>query len=116
MSETPKPLRPEDWVKSFHDFLLARANEPFVWGEHDCALFAADGILAISGVDIAADFRGQYHDEASALAAIAAVTGIESGTIEHAASYCADKHGLAEWRYPKMAQRGDLVVIEDAGR
>jgi len=107
--------RIEHWAtRSFHEFLLARAARPFVWGENDCALFCADGIEAMTGVDIAAEFRGKYHDEASALALIKTVTG--GATIADAAAYCAKGAGLAEWKWPLFAQRGDLVIVVDAGR
>lgn len=109
--------RVEHWAtRAYHTFLLERAHAPFVWGRQDCALFAADGVLALTGVDIAADFRGQYTDEVSAFAAIARVTGVVHGAVADAAAYCAAKHGLVEWKYPLMAQRGDLVVLEESGR
>lgn len=107
--------RAQHWAtRSFHEFLISRAKTPFTWGSHDCALFAADGILAMTGVDIAADFRGQYHDESSALEAIKSIAG--GTTIADAAAYCAAKHGLVEWQFPLMAQRGDLAVLEESGR
>jgi len=101
-------------VKPFADFLDARKDAPFVWGQHDCALFAADGIEAMTGVDIAAAFRGKYDSEASALAAIAAICG--GKTVADAAAWCAAQHEMPEWRAPLYAQRGDLVVLEESGR
>jgi hypothetical protein len=109
--------RKQHWAtRPYHRFLIAGARTKFKWGEWDCATFAAKGIRAMTGVDIADDFRGLYHDEASAMAAIEKVTGVKGGTIEDAAMYCANKHGLVEWEYPLMAQRGDLVVLEESGR
>ena len=72
--------RAEHWAtRAFYEFLLSRAHTPFVWGKTDCALFCADGIKAITGVDIASDFRGSmYIDEASAMQTIKAVTGTGS--------------------------------------
>jgi len=84
---------------------------PFIWGQNDCALFAADGIRAITGVDIAADFRGKYHDEASAMQAIKDICG--GSTVADAAAYCANKHGLSELTKPLFAKRGDLVVVRN---
>jgi len=108
--------RTKHWsTRELHQFLVDNASTPYKWGVFDCATFAANGIEAMTGVDIAADFRGLYHDEASALAAIAKVTGVENGTVEDAAAYCAAKHGLTELKYPLMAQRGDLVVFEHDG-
>jgi hypothetical protein len=107
--------RVKHWAtRAFHEFLLARANTQFVWGQHDCALFAADGIQAMTGVDIAADFRGKYTDEASAMAAIKSIAG--GSTIADAAAYCATKHEMPQWTYPLMARRGDLVVLQESGR
>lgn len=106
--------RRQHWdTQAFHQFLMQRAKMPFVWGANDCALFAADGIEAITGVDIAADFRGKYSDEAGAWAAVHTVTG--GATIADAAAWCAAKHGFAEWTHPRMARRGDLVVFTGAG-
>jgi hypothetical protein len=96
-------------TRGFHKFLLSRAQAPFAWGTNDCALFAADGIQAITGVDIASDFRGKYTDEASAFALIKTVCS--GATVADAAVYCAGKHNFAEWKYPLMARRGDLVVF-----
>jgi hypothetical protein len=104
--------RIEHWAtRGLDAFLRSRAATPFAWGTHDCALFAADGIEVMTGVDIAADFRGKYSDEAGALEAIRTVAG--GATVADAAAWCAAKHGLEEWRHPLCAQRGDLVVYED---
>jgi hypothetical protein len=99
-------------TREYHEFLLSRAKAPFVWGTNDCALFAADGIKAITGVDIATDFRGKYTDEASALAAIKTIAN--GTTVADAAAYCATKFGLTELTHPLKAQRGDLVVVRNA--
>jgi hypothetical protein len=108
-----KLARKPNWdTDAFDKFLLSRATTPFAWGGNDCALFAADAIEAITGIDIAADFRGRYRTEASAWKAIAKVCN--GTTVEHAAAYCAEKFGLVEWEHPLMARRGDLVVFEDA--
>ena len=53
------------------EWILARRLDedrrmPFVWGQRDCALWAADCVLEITGVDYAAPFRGQYDTEAGA--------------------------------------------------
>jgi hypothetical protein len=86
---------------------------PFEWGKNDCATFAADAILANTGIDIADDFRGKYTTQLGALKTIREVTGGTS--VADAAAYCAAKHGLVEHTYPLMAKRGDLVVIENDG-
>jgi hypothetical protein len=103
--------RTHDWATgALHRHLLERVQAPHVYGANDCCLFAADGIQAMTGVDIAEDFRG-YSTEQGALKAIAQVTA--GSTVEHAAEYCAQKYGLAELEHPLTAQRGDLVLIEE---
>lgn len=108
-------IRVQHWdTRAYHDFLMARAHTPFAWATNDCAMFAADGVLAITGVDIAADFRGKYSTEAQALAAIESIAG--GSTIADAAAWCAAKHDMAEWPHALLARRGDLVVAADSGR
>ena len=52
------------------DLLLAWVNrlqaEPFVWGESDCVLIAADWVRQVRGVDPAADLRMTYASAAEA--------------------------------------------------
>lgn len=106
--------RLDHWhTRAFHDFLIERANNPFQWGVNDCALFAADAILAYTGVDIADEFRGKYNTEFGALKTIRQIT--LGSSVADAAVYCAEKHGLAEHAYPLMAKRGDLVLVENGG-
>lgn len=92
----------------FPGYLASIAATPFAWGSNDCCTFAAGGIQAITGIDVMADFRGKYTDEAGALAAIESVCG--GTTVADAAAYCAQKAGLVELPKPLFAQRGDLVV------
>jgi hypothetical protein len=112
--------RQTHWAtRGLHGFLREQRSAPFAWGSNDCCMFAANAIESYTGVDIAADFRGKYHDEASAFALIKTVTGagLDPRTaIGDAAAYCAAKHGLAEWPHPLQARRGDLVVVENGGR
>ncbi|NBE05924.1 DUF6950 family protein [Paragemmobacter ruber] len=52
------------------DRLLAFVNlqqvEPFLWGQSDCVLMAADWVRAVRGVDPAADLRLTYGSAAEA--------------------------------------------------
>ena len=110
----PVIKRSSTWVtQELNQFLADNANAQFVWGTLDCSLFAADAIKAMTGVDIAADFRGKYNDKASAFALIHTLTG--GTTVADAAAYCANKYGLVEWKHPLCAQRGDLVCVDNGG-
>ena len=92
-------------------FIAARLAQPFAWGLNDCCLLAADAVEAITGVDIAAEFRGRYRSQRGAFSAIRKVTG--GATVADAVAYCAAKHGMPELEYPLMARCGDLVVLRD---
>jgi hypothetical protein len=106
--------RTEHWAtRELDAFLSKRMKEPFAWGTNDCCLFPADAIKSFTGVDLADDFRGKYDDQISAMKLVKEVTG--GSTVGDAAAYCANKHGLAELQYPRMAQRGDLVTLMNAG-
>jgi hypothetical protein len=113
-------------TRELNDFLIARAFAPFSWGVNDCALFVADAIEAMTGTDIAADFRG-YTDEAGAWDAIRRVRGAVLGsvlgsgadaevTVDAAAEYCAQKFALEEAAFPLEARRGDFCTFMHAGR
>lgn len=103
--------RLEHWAtRSYHNFLLQRAKMPFAWSTNDCCTFAADAVLAITGTDIAAHFRGKYTDRPTAFKAIKEVAG--GSTVADAAAYCAATFGLPELEYPLKARRGDLVLVQ----
>lgn len=38
-------------------------RQPFEWGKHDCGIFAADCVLAMTGIDFAEPYRGKYDTE-----------------------------------------------------
>ena len=105
--------RSKHWATcELHDHMIERAQLPHAYGKNDCALFAADGIRAMTGVDIAEDFRG-YAGPMGAQRAIAKITG--GSTVEDAAVYCAKKYELPELEHPLTAKRGDLVLLEQDG-
>ena len=92
-------------------FVARRMKAPYVWGANDCALFAADGLQAQTGEDVATDFRGKYTDEAGAYAAVKSITG--GATIADAAAWCASKAGMTEREHPLLRlSRGDLVIVK----
>lgn len=101
------PTRREDWPERLRAFVEAAARTPFAYGSHDCLLFAAGAIEAMTGTDLAAAVRGTYRDAEGAAAALAAFAG--AGVLE-AAEKVAAEHGLAPIAWP-LAQRGDAVLV-----
>lgn len=103
------PARPHDWEHRLHAFLESEKAKPFAWGTHDCCIFAANWIQALTGVDIAEDFRGKYSDEASCNALLAKL-----GYADVDAMITAQL--TVKWQFPvvhpNFAHRGDLIQVE----
>lgn len=49
-----------DWRPRLAAYLEEVRTRPFAYGGHDCALFAAGAVEAMTGTDLAADYRGRY--------------------------------------------------------
>lgn len=64
-------MRAHDWEARLFAAVEAARATPFAWGTHDCALFVADVVLAMTGHDYAADLRGRYRTQAGALRLLA---------------------------------------------
>ncbi len=77
---------------------------PFAWGVNDCCLFAADWVLAATGRDLAAEYRGQYATALGALRFVESAGGVE-GLVQRAGGRRIDA---------KLARRGD-VIARDVG-
>lgn len=90
-------MRKPDWPEVMAALIEDRRKAAFSWGEHDCALWAADMVLALTGDDLAAEYRGTYDDERGALQIIRDAGGMR-GLVN-----------LPE-KHPGLAQRGDVVL------
>ena len=93
-----------DWPARLAAFLEERRAAPFAWGTNDCCLFAADAVLAITGLDLAAKWRGSYLNAAGALKALKD----GGGMIKILASVLPAADLL---RNVRQAQRGDVVLL-----
>lgn len=98
--------RRPDWRIALHAAIEDHRREPFVWGERDCALFAADCVAAMTGEDLAAPFRGRYATPRGALRILRA-----AGHADLVALVSARLDPLA----PMRAHAGDLVVFATEG-
>lgn len=88
-------------------YLASVERKPFVWGSHDCALFAAACIEAQTGVDLAADVRGQYSSALSALRLLR-----KQGHRTYGDFMAARLPEIA----PAMARAGDVVTVKASRR
>lgn len=50
----------DDWHVRLREYLRGVSHKPFRDGEHDCALFTAGAVKAMTGIDLAAPWRGSY--------------------------------------------------------
>jgi len=98
--------RIEGWEIKLDDFINSRQNQKFVWGTHDCALFACDSIKEITGVDPAYFFRGKYETKDEAYSLLKEFAG---GGLEETVEKLSLDLGFEEVK-EKFASRGDWVL------
>lgn len=98
----------QDWPLRLEAYLAFIGEDEFSWGSNDCALFACNVTRELTGVDLGEQFRGKYRTKAGAYAALNKFSG---GGLEAIATKMAAEHGMKEVR-PRMAQRGDIVLVE----
>lgn len=98
-------MRRETWDIDLMKFIASRERTPFAWGTHDCTLFAADCAHAMTGVDLAAKYRG-YNDAAGAARIIQGAGSLRQLVTENVGA------GVS----PRLARRGDWVLVEQDGR
>ncbi len=99
--------RRADWRLRYDACIESLRRRPLAWSETDCVIGLGAGVVeALTGVDLAAQWRGTYVDEAGALAAIAAAGA--DGLIDLVATMLPQIH-------PSEAQIGDLVAVVAGG-
>lgn len=89
-----------DWQLRLEALMRERIDRPFAWGANDCALFAADCVEAITGVQLCPELRG-HRDVRQALAALKRIGGVRALATR----------ALGEPIVPALARPGDVVVI-----
>lgn len=98
-------MRLQNWESALAAVVQSRRCRPFVWGEHDCCLFAADCAQAITGIDWAAEFRGTYDSAVGAAKQISKRGGFESMIT----GLLGDPIAVG------LARRGDVVMVTQDG-
>lgn len=95
-------MRLPDWKTRLIGYVSDAARRPFQLGVHDCALFSAGAVLAMTGIDYAADWRGRYTTLTGGLRVLR-----KAGYADHidlAARHFDEVH-------PAFADLGDLAVV-----
>lgn len=94
--------RLNDWPTLLANFIEARRERAFSWGESDCCLFVCDAIEVITGVDPGARWRGLYSSERGARRVLR-----DNGGVVGLATLI-----LGAPVPTALAGRGDVVVID----
>lgn len=94
--------RLDDWREALVKYLEGVKRTPYQPGRHDCALFAATAVKAMTGHDYAVPYRGRYTTLRGGLRVLR-----KDGYDDHIA-LAADK--LPEIS-PAFARAGDLAVV-----
>lgn len=94
--------RIDGWEKRLADEVEAARHLPFVWGTHDCVLWAADCVKTITGIDYAKDYRARYKTKRGAYRIL------KNNPVP-------DRVGeIFEPITPALARRGDVVFKENS--
>ena len=100
-------VRIDNWPSLLEQELQARFARPFVWGENDCCIFAASLVEAMTGVDLAAKWRGRYTKALGAGRFLKKEGGLE-GLMQKLAA----KHAMEALPSVLYARRGDVVLMD----
>lgn len=71
-------IRIENWHQNLTALINERKEQPFAWGTNDCSLWAADCIVAVTGVDFALNARGTYDTAIGAYKCIQSVYEVDN--------------------------------------
>jgi len=105
-------IRAEDWVNRLDDYFKRTETLPFSLGANDCCLFAAGAVQAMTGVDLAARFRGKYRTEAGAMRILKRYA---DGDVRAMMTRMARDNALEEVT-PLRLTRGSIALISHDGR
>lgn len=100
-----KRKRFPDWELRLAEFIEQKKDKPFDYGSNDCALFASDAVIALTGFDPAAPFRGNYN---SKIGSIKALKKYGQGNLEDTFD------ALLPQREVAFCLRGDVVFDGEA--
>ena len=98
-------MRVADWKARLSAYVATCARTPYALGSHDCALFAAGAVDAVTGTDPAAKWRGAYRSKEGGLRALKRAG--YSDHIEATAAVLPEIH-------PAFAAEGDIAYVSDA--
>jgi hypothetical protein len=99
------PARKADWRSRLSAVVEGKRRLALSFGTNDCALFAADCVEAMTGVDLAARFRGRYSSADEAIALLLA---------EGFTDLCEFVASCLEECAPSLARAGDVMAFQSS--
>ncbi|MCM2472160.1 hypothetical protein HGO38_01545 [Rhizobium sp. CG5] len=101
-------IRLPDWRARFDAQCDRMRLQPFSWADNDCAIgLAGNLVLALTGVDVVAAYRGRYSTR---VGAIRCLRGSGFATLGDLVASLLPEHAHAS-----MARVGDIVALPDDG-
>lgn len=98
--------RHPQWRTRLAAALLTAAARPFQWGGHDCCSgLAGPAIDAVIGIDLAAQFKGQYSTAAGAIMAL------KSAGYDDVLAFMASHFEVSQSAFARV---GDLAAIKSS--
>lgn len=97
--------RHKDWEARLIAYLTGVASKPFAAGQHDCALFTAGAVKAMTGTDHGSAWAGRYRSIRAGVRALK-----KAGHTDHVALVAS----LLDEVAPAFALPGDVAVMEGA--
>lgn len=94
-------MRKLNWAIALQNQITEFNQKQFEWGTHDCCTFAADCVLAMTGHDKMAKYRGGYKSLLGAQKKINKAGGLEAAITAE----------LGEPKQATYAKRGDVIYF-----
>lgn len=96
-------MRLSDWDTRLAEYIASKRHEPFAYGKNDCCYFCFGAVIAATGEDRMAEFRGKYRTLAGSLRAL---RDIGAGDLESTMNAKFDPMPVSH------ARRGDIVLFD----
>lgn len=97
-------MRYKDWPIKLNAYFTSVKDTPFEYGIHDCCIFAADAVKAITGDDYMEEFRGIYFNKTESREVL---KGIGAGTLLRTL-----KNKFGKPVHGASGQRGDVAWFQ----
>jgi len=98
-------MRRADWLAQLTQQINASIELPFEYGSHDCCIFAAKCVDAMTDGQIAEHLREAYADRRTAVRFLASFDSLRDAVTAHVGEPMTNV---------LMASRGDVVLFEDS--